>query len=64
VQVGKRSGIPHRDDELAALPLAELEAEIARSRMRLTIAAGAKQAKAWRKRLHWLEAERARRDAS
>ena len=59
--MGKRSGIPHRDDELAALPLPALEAEIGRCRTRLALAAGAKQAKAWRRRLHWLKTEQAKR---
>lgn len=58
--MGRRSGIPHRDDELAALRPEALAAEIARCRARLGIAAGAKQARMWRKRLHWLESARAR----
>ena len=53
--MGKRSGVPHRDDELAALSITELQAELARARMRLTIDAGAKAAKQWHKRIHWLE---------
>ncbi|MBB4841040.1 hypothetical protein HNP52_004137 [Sphingomonas kyeonggiensis] len=60
--MGKRSGVPHRDDELAALSLAGLEAELARAHSRLTIVEGAKAAKQWHKRIHWLEAEIARRD--
>ena len=60
--MGKRSGVPHRDDELAALGADALAAEIARSRIMLSIATSAKQAKALRKRLHWLERERARRE--
>jgi hypothetical protein len=53
--MGKRSGVPHRDDELARLSREELEAELHRSRVRLTIAGSAKSAKQWRKRIHWLE---------
>ncbi len=60
--MGKRSGVPHREDELAALWPQELEAELARWRTGLAIAAGARQAKAWRKRLHWLESEQRRRE--
>jgi hypothetical protein len=54
--MGKRSGIPHRDDELTALSIGELESELARSKQRLQIAPSAKIAKQWRKRIHWLEA--------
>ena len=60
--MGKRSGVPHRDDELAKLSEKELEAELARSRLRLTTTPSAKMAKQWRKRIHWLEAELANRD--
>lgn len=58
--MGKRSGVPHRDDELAALRPEALTAEIERCRSRLSFAGSAKQAKGWRKRLHWLESARAR----
>ncbi|HYE28626.1 MAG TPA: hypothetical protein VEA61_10380 [Allosphingosinicella sp.] len=61
--MGKRSGVLHRDEELAALRPEALAAEIGRCRSRLAIAGGAKQAKAWRKRLHWLERARARAEA-
>lgn len=60
--MGKRSGVPHRDDELADLSAEALQAELARAQLRLTIAGGAKQARQWHKRIHWLEAEIARRD--
>jgi hypothetical protein len=53
--MGKRSGVPHRNEELARLTPTELEAEIDRCRVRLGIAMNAKQRKAWLKRLHWLE---------
>lgn len=58
--MGKRSGVPHRDDELAALRPEALDAEIARCRVRLSTATSAKRAKAWRKQLHWLASARAR----
>jgi hypothetical protein len=60
--MGKRSGVPHRDDELATLSRQELEAELQRSRVRLTIAGSAKMAKRWHKRIHWLESALAQRD--
>ena len=53
--MGKRSGVPHTDDELAKLSREELEAELKRSRVRLTIADSVKMAKQWHKRIHWLE---------
>ena len=58
--MGKRSGVPHRDDELATLTPESLVAEVARCRARLGIARSAKIAKQWRKRLHRLEAAQAR----
>jgi hypothetical protein len=58
--MGKRSGVPHRDDELEALSPEALAAEIARCRRRLSIASSAKTAKQWRKRIHWLESAEAR----
>lgn len=58
--MGKRTGVPHRNDELAALTAEALAAEIARCRIRLGIAASAKTAKQWRKRLHWLESGQVR----
>lgn len=60
--MGRRSGVPHTEDELAKLGREELEAELERSRVRLTIAGSAKLAKQWQKRIHWLEAALARRD--
>ena len=59
--MGKRSGVPHRDDELEQLTPAELQAELERSRSRLAIAASPKVAKDWRKRIHWLESTIAKR---
>ncbi len=58
--MGKRSGVPHRDGELSALTPEALAREIARCRTRLSIAGGAKAAKQWRKRLHWLESAQPR----
>ena len=60
--MGKRSGVPHTDDELAKLSREELEAELQRSRVRLTIAGSANMAKQWHKRIHWLESALAKRD--
>jgi hypothetical protein len=60
--MGKRSGVPHRDDELQALSREELEAELERSRLGLRIAPLARLAKQWNKRIHWLESELAARD--
>jgi hypothetical protein len=59
--MGKRSGVPHTDDELAKLSREELDAEVQRSRVRLKIAGSAKEAKRWHKRIHWLEGAIARR---
>jgi hypothetical protein len=60
--MGKRSRVPHRDDELEKLSREELEAELERSRTRLSIALSAKMAKQWRKRIHWLESALAQPD--
>jgi len=59
--MGKRSAIPHRDDELDKLSNEELLSEIERSRMRLSIAPSAKMSKQWHKRIHWLESALANR---
>ena len=59
--MGKRSGVPHRDDELENLTSEELRIELERSRVRLSIAGTAKTAKQWHTRIHWLEAALARR---
>ena len=59
--MGKRSGVPHTDQELEKLTSAELEVELRRARVRLTIAGSAKSAKQWHKRIHWLEAAVANR---
>ena len=60
--MGKRSGVPHRDDDLDKLTCDELRSELERSRMRLSIAPSAKMAKQWHKRIHWLEGALAARD--
>ena len=54
--MGKRSGVAHTDAELENLTGEDLQAELDRSRMRLSIAPSAKAAKQWHKRIHWLEA--------
>ena len=59
--MGKRSGVPHRDDELEKLSREELEAELDRSRARMSIAPSAKMSKQWHKRIHWLESALAKR---
>jgi len=61
--MGKRSGVPHRDDELDKLTSEELRSEIARSRTRWGIAPSTKMAKQWQKRIHWLESTLAAREA-
>lgn len=60
--MGKRSGVPHRDDELEKLSHDELQAELKRSRTRLSISPSAKMAKQWRKRFQWIESAIAQRD--
>jgi hypothetical protein len=50
--LGKRSGVPHTDDELDRLSGEELQAELDRCRLRSTIAPSAKVAKQWHKRIH------------
>jgi len=60
--MGKRSGIPHRDDELEKLSLEQLQAELERTRIGLRIAPSAKMAKLYHKRIHWLESALAQRD--
>jgi hypothetical protein len=59
--MGKRSSVPHTDDGLDKLTGEELQAELDRSRLRLTIAPSEKMAKQWRKRINWLEAAARRR---
>jgi hypothetical protein len=59
--MGKRSGVPHRDDELERLNSQELQAELERSRSRLSISGSAKESKRWHKRIHWLESAIAQR---
>jgi len=60
--MGKRSGVPHRDDELEKLNCEELHAELERSRIRLSIAGSAKESRRWHKRIHWLESALAQRN--
>jgi hypothetical protein len=60
--MGKRSGVPHRDDELGKLSGEELQAELERSRIKLSFAPSAKMAKQWHKRIHWLESALAKRN--
>ena len=59
--MGKRSGVPHRDNELAALSDAQIGGEIERCHTRLRVPASARVTRQWQKRIHWLEAELARR---
>ena len=59
--MGKRSGVPHTDEELERLTVDDLEAELRRVRVRLTIPGSAKTAKQLHKRIHWLEATLAKR---
>lgn len=60
--MGKRSGVPHRDHELTRLSRHQLEAELQRSRVRLSVTGSAKMAKQWHTRIHWLESALAERD--
>jgi hypothetical protein len=60
--MGKRSGVPHTDAELARLTVGQLRDQIADARLRLGIERHARGVKQWKKRIHWLEAEIARRD--
>jgi len=62
--MGKRSGVPHREEELDALSSEQLTEELDRARSRLRIAPSAKVAKQWQKRIHWLESVIARRTAA
>jgi hypothetical protein len=59
---GQAFGVPHTDYELAKLSREELEAELQRSRVRLTTAGSAKMSKQWHKRVHSLEGALAKRD--
>ncbi|HQS69552.1 MULTISPECIES: hypothetical protein [unclassified Novosphingobium] len=60
--MGKRSGVPHRQEELGKLSSEELLIELQRSRTRLSIATSTKTAKQWEKRIHWLEVALASRE--
>lgn len=59
--MGKRSGIPHRDEELALLSQAEIEGFIRWAQTRLPFVDTTTARKALQKHIHWLEAELARR---
>ena len=61
--MGKRSGVPHRDEELTQMNREQLEAELARAHFRLRIAPSAKVAKHMKKHIHWLETELERRSS-
>ncbi|KQN72980.1 hypothetical protein ASE91_18205 [Sphingomonas sp. Leaf62] len=61
-QTGKRSGVPHRDDELTLLSREQLEAELSRARLRLSLPVSTKMAKLAQQRVHWLEGALAQRD--
>lgn len=60
--MGKRSGIPHREEELAVASDAQVHAYLADARTRLTWAPSAKMRKLFEKQVHWLEAELRRRE--
>jgi len=60
--VGKRSGVIDHEADLARLSVAELDAEIARCRTRLSIAPNQRQRKSFESRIHWLERFRTRED--
>lgn len=60
--MGKRSGVPHRDDELDRPTVDQVKSELANARMRLSYSPSAKASKGWHKRIHWLEAALARRE--
>jgi len=61
--MGKRSGVPGTEDELSRLTAEELNAELARCKLRLNIAKSISnqiQRKAFEKRIHRLERLRVR----
>ena len=60
--MGKRSGVPHRDEELADASVAQLRAYLSDARSRLTWMPSAKMRKLVEKQVHWLEAELLRRE--
>jgi hypothetical protein len=62
--MGKRSGIIEHEDELAKLSLTELEAEIARCRIRFGTAPNTRARKSFGSRIHWLEGFRDRHHAA
>jgi len=62
--VGKRSGVPYADETIAKLTLAELDAEIARYKIRLTIPTTSYNKKSLTKRILWLTKLRDRRSES
>ena len=53
--MGKRSGVPDTDEAIAALSLAQLNAEIERCALGLSISGTSQGRKAFFKRLVWLE---------
>jgi hypothetical protein len=58
--MGKRSGVIDHEKGLERLSLAELDAEIARCRLRLSIASNRRQRKDFESRIHWLQRFRAK----
>lgn len=58
--MGKRSGVIDHEEDLAKLTLVELDAEIARCRMRLKISPNRQLQKSFESRIHWLERFRAK----
>lgn len=55
IEMGKRSGVIENEEGLARLSLAELDAEIARCKMRLRFTTSRQQQKAFESRIRWLE---------
>jgi hypothetical protein len=53
--MGKRSGVIETEEGLARLSLAELDAEIARCKLRFQFAPNKRQQRAFEKRIHWLK---------
>ena len=53
--MGKRSGVPDTDEAIAALPLAQLNAEIERCTLGVSLSGTSQGRKAFFKRLVWLE---------
>jgi len=53
--MGRRSGVIQHEEDLAKLSLKELDDEIVRCRLRLSIAANERQRKSFASRIRWLE---------